>query len=264
MENVLIDVPERLEDDIEDFKLNCVDEEKNYTATKIKLCRDPRQDKPILFYSQELVRNFRDESDPFGKRHLIKVFTPANLTAIADTTLEGKYNDTLLGFMPRIKDYSPLSDIHSQKMNLFMDEETATFLSDVGINVDGLAEDFEGLETVSATPFMEEVSGETTRLKAELADLHSRYLNLKEQMAGKFSNYVDPKTVSEEVFEQVLAREIVPQEYAQTYLMLKDQIRSLEAKLGELSSAVFAETSTRIKLPRLLEGKANESPLLRL
>ena len=82
-ENVIIDTPERLEDDIEDFKLDCVDEEKNYTAAKIKLCRDPEDDTPRIFYSQELARNFKDPQDKFGKRHLIKVFTPENITAVA-------------------------------------------------------------------------------------------------------------------------------------------------------------------------------------
>ena len=61
-ENVIIDIPERLEDDIEDWKLDCVDEEKNYTAAKIKLTRDPEDDTPRIFYSQELSRNFKKKS----------------------------------------------------------------------------------------------------------------------------------------------------------------------------------------------------------
>ena len=77
-ENFIIDLPERIDDRIEDFKLSAAEEEKNYTTAKIKLCREPETDRPLLFYSQELIRNFKDPYDQFGKRHLIKVFTPSN------------------------------------------------------------------------------------------------------------------------------------------------------------------------------------------
>ncbi|MFA7710425.1 MAG: hypothetical protein WCY30_04900 [Candidatus Neomarinimicrobiota bacterium] len=255
MENVIIDVPERIEDDIEGFKLDCVDAEKNYTAAKIKLCRDPQSDKPVLFYSQELVRNFRDQHDPFGKRHIIKVFTPSNLTAVADSTLESKFNDTILAFKPQVNDYNPLTDIHSQKMNLFIDEETARFVSDIGINVDGLGEDFAGIESVAANSYLEDLSLDASRLKQELAELDQQYLNIKEVMAEEFVQYIDPKLVSEEVFDKALANEKVPDNYVQTYLVIRERIHQLEGEVGKVSTAVFSETSTHIRLPKLLEDR---------
>ncbi len=260
MENIVIDRPERIEDDIEDFKLDAVDDEKNYTVAKIKLCRDPQNHTPLLFYSQELARNFKDESDPFGKRHLIKVFTPSNHEAAADSVLERKFNDTILAHKPRIQDYSPLSDIHSQKMNLFMDDTTATFLSDIGVNVDGLGEDFQSIESVSASPFMEDISYDASRLKSELRDLRGRFILLKEQMAQDFKNqYVDPKTLTDEEFDTLLSQEKVSQKYIQTYLALKEQIARLESQIGEVSSAIFSETSSKIRLPKLMENKAHET-----
>ena len=45
------------------------------------------------------------------------------------------------------------------------------YLSDIGVNVDGLDEDFTGIETVSATPFMEELAGDTARIKNHLFSL---------------------------------------------------------------------------------------------
>ena len=258
MDNIVIDIPERIEDDIEDFKLDCVDEEKNYTASKIKLCRDPENDKPVLFYTQELARNFRDKSDPFGKRHIIKVFTPSNLTAVADSTLESKFNDTVLAFKPKVRDYLPLTDIHSQKMNLFMDENTATFMSDIGINVDGLGEDFASIETVNANPYLEDLSLDAGKLKVELYELNRQLLNIKEMMSNEFVNYIDPRVVSDELFDQVLANEKVPEGYIQSYLSVKEQIRRIESQLGEVNTAVFAETSSKIRLPKLLEGRAHE------
>ena len=78
--------------------------------------------------------------------------------ASADVALERKFKDTILAHKSVITDYSPLTDIHSDAMGLFVDEDTATFLSDIGINVDGLGEDFLGIESVSATPYMEEVA----------------------------------------------------------------------------------------------------------
>jgi len=65
---------ERIEDDLEDFKLDNLDEESNYTAAKIKVTRDPQIGTPLIFYSQELSRNFKDTSDQFGKRHIIKAW----------------------------------------------------------------------------------------------------------------------------------------------------------------------------------------------
>lgn len=258
MENLIIDTPERLDQDIEDFKLDCVDDEKNYTASRIKLCRDPENDKPVLFYSQELARNFKDPRDPFGRRHVIKAFTPSNLTAVADNTLENKFQDTILAFKPRIQDYSPLTDIHSQKMNLFMDEETATFISDIGIDVDGLGEDFAGIQTVESNPFLDDLSINASHLKTELADLRKQLMNIKEVMADEFTDYRDPRTLSDELFDQALARENVPEGYIQTYLALKEQIKSVESQLGQVNTEVFAETSTKIRLPKLIEGRIND------
>jgi len=258
MENVIIDTPERIEDDIEDFKLEAVQDEQNYTAAKIRVCRDPRTNEPRVFYSQELSRNFRSPNDPFGKRHLIKVFTPENVQAAADSTLEGKFNDTVLAFKQKIPDYSPLSDIHSEKMNLFLDEESATYLSDMGVNIDGLGEDFRNMESVQANPFMEEVSGDASRLKSHLGDLRKQYGFLKEEMASEFEEYADPELMSEDEFAQCLVREKVSDSLIQRYLSLKDQINQVQSQLGELSSAVFSETSAKIKLPGILEEKRYE------
>ena len=264
MENIVIDTPERIEQDIEEFKLDCVDDAKNYTAAKIKLCRDPENDKPVLFYSQELARNFRDQHDPFGRRHIIKVFTPSNLTAVADSTLESKFNDTILAFKPRVQDYSPLTDIHSQKMNLFMDEETATFVSDIGINVDGLGEDFTGIQSVESTPFLDDLSINASHLKLELADLRKQLLTIKEVMANVFSNYIDPRSVSGELFDEALANEKIPQGYIQTYLALKEQIKTIESQLGLVNTEVFTETSSRIRLPKLIERSVYDKFQIRL
>jgi len=264
MENIVIDTPERIDQDIEEFKLDCVDDAKNYTAAKIKLCRDPENDKPVLFYSQELARNFRDNTDPFGRRHIIKVFTPSNLTAVADSTLESKFNDTILAFKPRVQDYSPLTDIHSQKMNLFMDEETATFVSDIGINVDGLGEDFTGIQSVESTPFLDDLSINASHLKLELADLRKQLLTIKEVMANVFSNYIDPRSVSGELFDEALANEKIPQGYIQTYLALKEQIKTIESQLGLVNTEVFTETSSRIRLPKLIERSVYDKFQIRL
>jgi len=264
MENIVIDTPERIDQDIEEFKLDCVDDAKNYTAAKIKLCRDPENDKPVLFYSQELARNFRDQRDPFGRRHVIKVFTPSNLTAVADSTLESKFNDTILAFKPKIADYSPLTDVHSEKMNLFMDEDTATFVSDIGINVDGLGEDFTGIQSVESTPFLDDLSINASHLKVELDDLHKQLLNINEVMANEFNNYVDPCGVSDELFDQSLANESVPEGYIQTYLALKERIKGIESQLGLVNTEVFTETSSRIRLPKLIERSVYDKFQIRL
>ena len=255
MDNVIINRPNKIDEDIEDFKIDAVDDEKNFTVSRIKLCRDPDTEKPIVFYSQELIRNFKNPTDPFNKRHIIKAFTPSNVTAAADITLERKFFDTVLAHKARIDDYSPLTDIHSHKMNLFLDEETATFLSDVGINVDGMGEDFQSIESVSATPFMENIAQDARKLKAELNDLRRSYSVIKEQMADEFSEFVDPKTMSDEEFSEKLAHEKVSETLVKCYLSLTEKITRLESQLGQINSTVFIETTAKIKLPGLLNEK---------
>ena len=252
-ENVIIDIPERLDDQIENFKLSAAEDEKNYTTAKIKLCREPETNKPLLFYSQELIRNFKDPFDPFGKRHLIKVFTPSNHQAVADTSLESKFKDTVLAHKDRIVDYSPLTDIHSHNMNLFIDEDTAQFMDDVGINVDGMGEDFQSIESVSASPFHEEVSYDSMHLKRELRSLEIKLSDVKRMMSDEFEEYADPQIITDEEFNERLARENISSSLTQDYLATKEQIERLKSQLGELSSAVFSEISTKIKLPKALE-----------
>ena len=254
-ENFVIDLPERIDDRIEDFKLGAAEDEKNYTASKIKLCREPETEKPLLFYSQELIRNFKDPHDPFGKRHLIKVFTPANHQAVADTSLESKFKDTVLAHKERIVDYSPLTDIHSHDMNLFIDEDTAQFMDDVGINVDGMGEDFQSIESVSASPFHEEVSFDAMELKKELHALEGRIMDVKKMMADEFEEYTDPQLLSGSEFNERLTRENISSNLTQDYLILKEKIGNVKSQLGELSSAVFSEISTIIKLPKAMELK---------
>ena len=253
--NVIIDIPERIDQDIEDFKIDAIDDEKNYTTSRIKLCRDPDDESPILFYSQELSRNFKNPNDPFTKRHIIKTFTADNAEAVADVTVEHKFKDTLLAHKDFVWDYNPLSDIHSGSMNLFMDEDTAGFLEDIGVRTDGMAEDFQSLESVEATPFMEDISLDSTRLKNELKDLSGRLWIVKDEMASEFDLWVDVKTLTDDAFEECLAVETVSQGLVQTYLSLKEQIDALKAKLGEVNMTVFEETKSKIKLPKIIEER---------
>ena len=254
--NVIIDVPERLDQDIEDFKIDAIDDEKNYTASRIKLCRDPDDESPILFYSQELSRNFKNPNDPFTKRHIIKTFTADNAEAVADVTVEHKFKDTLLAHKNFVWDYNPLSDIHSGSMNLFVDETTAGFLEDIGVRTDGMAEDFQSLESVEATPFMEDVSLDATRLKNQLKDLTGRLWIVKDEMASEFDLWVDVKTLTDDAFDEKLVTEKVSEGLVQTYLSLKEQISQLKAKLGEVNMTVFEETKSKIKLPKIIEERS--------
>ena len=253
MDNVVIDTPARLDEDIEDFKIDAVDDEKNFTVSRVKLCREPDSDKPILFYTQELSRNFKDPKDPFGKRHIIKAFTPSNFEAVGDTTLEKKFSDTILAHKNAIEDYSPLTDIHSQKMNLFLDEDTACFLDDVGVRVDGLSEDFQSIESVAASPFMEEIAVDAGKLKQELNEFRRDLILVKQQMADEFKIYLDPNVTTEDEFAEALSRENVSAVLVKSYLSIKEKINKLESQLGEVSNTVFKETAAKIKLP----GKEN-------
>ena len=39
MDNIVIDRPERLEEDISDFKIDAVEAEKNFTTARLRVCR---------------------------------------------------------------------------------------------------------------------------------------------------------------------------------------------------------------------------------
>ena len=251
--NVVIDDPQRLEDEIEGFKLDAVDDQKNYTAARLKLCRDSQEGEPVLFYTQELSRNFKDPKDSFGNRHLIKVFTPGRFQAAADEVITGKFQDALLAHKSTIPDYSPMTDIHSTRMNLFMDAPTAQFLEDEGIRIDGLTEDFNGIESVSATPFMDAVAHDATLIKRELAGLKGKLAFVKDDLADYLGD-INPRYASEDVLAEALARmPKVPADLMQSYLSIRERMNKLEGQLGHVQSTIFQETAPKIRLPKAVE-----------
>ena len=249
MDKIVINKPERLDFDIEDFKIDAVEEEKNFTASRIRVCRDPRSEEPVIFYTQEMIRNFKAPHDPFGKRWVLKTFSPENAMAAADVALERKFSDSILAHKSHIPDYSPLTDIHSNEMGLFLDEDTATYLSDVGINIDGLGEDFSGIETVSATPFMEEVAIDVGKLKSELMDLRNSLRKVQLAILEEIGIERDSISFTDEFFDLLLVEHRISDSLVQRLLELKSKIQVLESQLGQASSAVFSETVPRIHLP---------------
>ena len=260
--NVIIDTPQRLEDEIEGHKLDAIDEEKNYTVARLRLCRDAQNHEPVLFYSQELSRNFKNPEDPFARRHLIRAFVPGQFEAAADEVIGAKFQDALLAHKSAIADYSPLSDIHSEKMSLFMDESTAQFLEDQEVRIDGLSEDFQSIESVSANSYMEGIAFDATQLKRELARLRGQLAVVKGQMADHFEEVIDPQSASEDVFAEALARQTkVPQGLVQSYLLIREQLSEIEGQLGEFDAAVFSETASKIRLPRAVEMLPTASAL---
>ncbi len=253
MDQLVVNTPSGIENDIEDFRLDRLDEKDNYTIAQVKLCRKSDDGTPILFYSQNLSRNFREQGDPLGSKRIMKVFTPSNHEAVADETLTHKFQDTLLAFKDRIYDYSPLSDIHSRNMKLFMDENTAQFVSDIGINVDGLDSDFSEMESVPASPFMEDASHSASTLKSELMEIQDKLASVKSLMANEFEEYLDIDTTTDEDFEERLAFEVIPDRLVQQYLAVKEKLKTVREKLGIVNQEVFSETSSLIKLPKRIK-----------
>ena len=246
MNNIIIDTPERLDNDIEEFKIDAVEDEKNFTSARLRVCRDVESNVPVLFYTQDLHRNFRKNGDPFSKRSVIRTFTGENAMASVDTALEKKFKDTVLAHQRSIRDYSPLTDIHSNEMSLFLDEETATYLSDVGVNIDGISEDFIGIESVSATPFMEDIANDVFSLKEQLSMLNSELASVKSHIADEIG--------IANIDESVLANHKVSDALVQKYLSVMERINTIKQQLGEASEVVFSETKTRIQLPHSLEN----------
>lgn len=109
--------------------------------------------------------------------------------------------------------------------------------------------DFSEIESVPASPFMEDVSRSASSLKTELTVLRGRLASIKTLMADKFEIDMDPEQMSDTEFEEHLATEIIPDRLVQQYLSVKEDINELRNKLGEVNREVFSETSTHIKLP---------------
>ena len=245
---VVIDTPERIQQDTEEFKFDCLDREKNFTLSKLKLTRDPETEEPRLFYSQQLIRNFKDDDDPLNRKMFIKSYTASNIDACYDTTLDQKYTDSLLAYKPIIHDYNPLSDIHSQEMRLFLDDETATFLSDSDVSIDALKEDFLGIESVPATPYHIDLGYDTTKLKNELSGHLSKMTSLKIEMNKEFSNGANLAGLNDEEFESLIANNHSFSGLAQTYLSLKDRINSIRTRIGELNEELITDTRLQVHL----------------
>ncbi|MCH7820364.1 MAG: hypothetical protein IIB40_12575, partial [Candidatus Marinimicrobia bacterium] len=128
-------------------------------------------------------------------------------------------------------------------------------MDDIGINVDGMGEDFQSIESVSASPFHEEVSYDAMELKKELHSLEGRLSDVKRMMADEFEEYTDPQLLTDTEFKERLAKENISSNLSQKYLILKEKIERVRSQLGELSSAVFSEVSSIIKLPKAMEVK---------
>ena len=108
-------------------------------------------------------------------------------------------------------------------------------MDDIGINVDGMGEDFQSIESVSASPFHEEVSYDAMELKKELHQLEERLTDVKRMMADEFEEYTDPQLLSDGQFNEKLAVEKISSDLSQKYLILKEKIERVRSKLGELS-----------------------------
>jgi hypothetical protein len=75
-------------------------------------------------------------------------------------------------------------------------------------------------------------------------------------MSDEFSDWIEPKTLTDDEFDEKLAVEKVSEGLVQTYLSLKEQISQLKAKLGEVNMTVFEETKSKIKLPKIIEERS--------
>jgi len=250
---LIIHTPDKIDNEIEDFKLDSFEEKRNYSAAKIKLTRDVETEKPVLWYSQELIRNHRDPDDPFGKRQILKPFTSLNLEAVCDETLTQKFKDNINAYKKEIPDYAPLTDVNSQEMRVFIDEDTAQFVEDIGISMDGLDSDFSEMESVKASSFYLDVASEASKLKEELLFLNKQLFKIKEAIANEFEVYLDPKTVSDEEFTSLMALEKVSDSLVQRYLSVKEQKKDIEDRLGKINSEVYSETTKKIRLPERLQ-----------
>ena len=250
---LVIHTPEKIEQEVEDFKLDTFEDGKNLTAAKIKLTRELDTDKPVLWYSQELIRNYKDPGDVFGKRQILKPFTSSNLEAVGDETLNQKFQDTVLAFKNDISDYAPLTDVHSSSMKVFVDEDTAQFVEDIGVSLDGLDADFSEMESVQATPFYMDVAVDASKLKEELCFLSKQLVQIKESIADEFDNYIDPKTISDDEFTSKMALEKISSSLIQRYLEAKEQKDALESRLGKVNREVYNETTKKIRLPEKLK-----------
>jgi hypothetical protein len=177
--------------------------------------------------------------------------------ASVDETLTNKFKDTVLGFKKTVPDYAPLTDINSDTMKLFIDEDTAQFMDDVGVNIDGLGEDFTEMESVSASIFMEDISKDASKIKEELEFIESRLKNIKESIACEFEEYQNPSIMSDTDFTTRMTNENVPEKYIQEYLSLIEQRKKLKNKLGIVEREVYSETSRFIKLPQHIQEKTN-------
>ena len=158
-----------------------------------------------------------------------------------------------MAFKNDIPDYAPLTDVHSSSMKVFVDENTAQFVEDIGISLDGLDADFSEMESVQVTPFYMEVAGDASKLKEKLSYLNLQLNRIKESIADEFDDYLDPKTVTDDEFTSKMALENISQSLVQRYLEAKEQKETLESRLGVVNREVYNETTKKIRLPEKLK-----------
>ena len=132
-----------------------------------------------------------------------------------------------------------------------MDEETATFMSDMDVSVDALKEDFLGIESVSATPYHVDLGYDVTKLKRELFVHKTKMASLKIEMQKGIRNGIDLTDLNDDEFESLVANHEISSGLVQTYLSLKERINSIKARIAELNEELITDTRLQVRLPRL-------------
>jgi hypothetical protein len=92
-----------------------------------------------------------------------------------------------------------------------IDDETALFLSDSGINIDGLSEDFQDINCVEATPFMHDIAEDVQMLKKQLSEADKKLSEVKKLMIDE----IGIGRVDDEQFENLISQHDLPSELVQ-------------------------------------------------
>jgi len=139
----------------QNFRFQAAQRRENYAVSHVSVQETPKGE-ALLCLEREISRPYRRPEErfgTFGSVYELQTYTPETFIASMQDVLNKKVDITALSFDKQIESYAPETDIHHRNQKIYVDEQAARLLGDLGISVDaGFREDFNSLESVGVIP----------------------------------------------------------------------------------------------------------------
>ncbi len=194
-----------------------------------------------LVRSRNIQRPAHNPNDTFSHAKLYSPMkiSPEAISAATTIIQEKKVADTVLPFERSVKEYNPETDILSDNNVLIIERSAADVIEAVGWNMDGIANEYERVESVAPSTYQSNIADDIVVIKRDIRDIMSRIGMLLQYYKSKgelFGINSIRQLYSVDGLPMDLERELA-------------DFSTLYSKYMELQRVVIGETASRIEIP---------------